>query len=62
MPSAAPFDEHKRVFISYATSDGADLAARFRERLEKSDPLLPIWHDIVALRGGDSWRNEILRH
>ena len=61
MASPTSSEEHRRVFISYASSDGAELAARFRRRLERADPLLPIWQDIVALRGGDSWRNEIFR-
>ena len=61
MANPTPSEERKRVFISYATSDGGELAARFRRRLESADPLLPVWQDIVALRGGDSWRNEIFR-
>ncbi|MBI4910160.1 MAG: TIR domain-containing protein [Acidobacteria bacterium] len=54
-------DGRKRVFISYAVRDGADFARQFRHRLHTADPMLPVWQDIVALRGGDTWRNAIFR-
>ena len=56
-----PPEERKRVFISYATSDGKDFATRLRQRLQDADPLLPIWQDEIALHSGDKWRVEIYR-
>ena len=37
-----PFDAPPRAFISYARSDGAELAASLRERLERELSLIHI--------------------
>jgi WD40 repeat protein len=41
------------VFISYALSDGAEIAAALRQRLNAQGILL--WQDLVALEGGRDW-------
>jgi WD40 repeat protein len=41
------------VFVSYNWSDGADLAASIRTRLEREG--IPLWQDRVALEGGRDW-------
>jgi hypothetical protein len=55
-----------RIFISYATADGAKAAAELRAELEASDPkLYSVWQDIVRLRGGRDWWSQIeaaIRH
>ena len=47
------------VFISYARSDGRDLALRLRDDLVARG--VPVWLDQDAIRGGASWTNEIER-
>lgn len=41
------------VFISYAHSDGAEFAARLRERLGQEG--VPLWQDRVGMEGGRDW-------
>ena len=41
------------VFISYARSDGAMIAAKLRERLETEK--IPLWQDLVSEVGGRDW-------
>lgn len=42
-----------RVFISYARSDGEQLARRLRQRLEAE--AIPVWQDRVKMVGGRDW-------
>ncbi len=46
-----------RIFISYSRKDGADFAAKLRERLEEAG--FSIWQDLVALQGGSDWWSQI---
>ena len=43
-----------RIFVSYARSDGADLARQIQRRLEQ-DHGLPVWRDLAGLEGTDAW-------
>jgi len=42
-----------RVFISYARSDGEDLARKLRQQLEQEG--IPVWQDRVKMVGGRDW-------
>jgi WD40 repeat protein len=42
-----------RVFISYARSDGEELARELAQRLERED--IPIWQDRLKMEGGRDW-------
>lgn len=46
-----------RIFISYATKDGADAASKLRRDLETHG--FSIWEDIVALQGDADWWSQI---
>ncbi len=46
-----------RIFISYATRDGAEAAAKLRLDLEAQG--FSIWQDIVALQGNTDWWSQI---
>lgn len=46
-----------RIFISYATKDGAAFAAKLRLDLEAQG--FSIWQDIVALQGNADWWSQI---
>ncbi|MDG4560682.1 MAG: NB-ARC domain-containing protein [Candidatus Competibacter sp.] len=46
-----------RIFISYATKDGAGFAAKLRRDLEALG--FSIWQDIVALHGNADWWSQI---
>ena len=40
------------VFISYARSDGSNYALWLRRRLQKENPDIPRWQDLISERGG----------
>lgn len=46
-----------RIFISYASSDGAEAAAELRSALESYG--FSIWQDVVALDGSADWWSQI---
>jgi TIR domain len=46
-----------RIFISYASKDGAVFAAELRRDLEAKG--FTIWQDLVALEGGLDWWSQI---
>ncbi len=52
-----PFTPAPRVFISYARSDGADLATSLRERL--IDEEITLWLDRAQMVGGVGWWRQI---
>lgn len=43
------------VFISYCRSDGTNVAANLRKRLNQEHREIPLWQDIVSERGGRDW-------
>ena len=47
--SAAP-----RIFVSYARSDGKEIAAELRRRLQDEHGF-PLWQDLADLEGGKDW-------
>jgi tetratricopeptide (TPR) repeat protein len=48
---------HKHVFISYARSDGAEMAERlFRDLINKS---INVWYDQYSIAPGEDWDREI---
>ena len=47
-----PFDAPARAFISYARSDGADIAASLRTRLTQEHPEITLWLDRAQMIGG----------
>lgn len=51
-------DENRfqQVFLSYATED-RDLADNLRKRLLAEN--IDLWHDIISMRGGDDWWQQI---
>ncbi len=50
--------ETPRVFLSYARSDGEDLARALRERLEAEG--IPLWQDRIGMEGGQNWWSQIV--
>jgi hypothetical protein len=44
-----------KVFISYARSDGEQLATALRKQLEETEPELTLWQDRARLEGGKDW-------
>src|SRR3954466_14730752 len=54
MPLDATFP---RVFVSYARSDGAAIAADLRERIAAEG--VSLWQDLVAMEGGRDWWRQI---
>lgn len=54
-----PFDTAPRVFISYARTDGAEIAASLRERLEREHPEITLWFDRAQMLGGIGWWKQI---
>ena len=54
-----PFEAPPRVFISYARSDGAGLAASLRSRLEREHPEITLWLDRAQMLGGIGWWKQI---
>lgn len=53
------FDTAPRVFISYARTDGAEIAASLRERLERENPEITLWFDREQMLGGIGWWKQI---
>ena len=51
--------EERRIFISYARNDGADLAERLQMDLAANG--FEPWLDALNIAGGDSWTDEIER-
>ena len=47
---------HPRILISYARSDGKDIAAELRHQLEKK---FAIWQDLADMEGGKDWWRQI---
>jgi WD40 repeat protein len=54
-----PFEAPPRVFISYARSDGTELASTLRERLEREHPDITLWLDRAQMMGGIGWWKQI---
>ena len=52
-----PRQLERRIFISYAHKDGAELATRLQQDLTKNG--FDAWLDIQRLHGGDVWTKEI---
>jgi WD40 repeat protein len=50
---------HRRVFISYARDDGANIARMLRARLEHEEPEITLWQDRTDLEGGIGWWRQI---
>ncbi len=46
-------DQPARVFVSYARSDGEQIAKHLGQRLEKEK--IPVWQDRVNMQGGRDW-------
>ncbi len=44
-----------RVFISYCRSDGTAFATALRQKLEKENPEIALWQDVISERGGRDW-------
>ena len=51
--SAAP-----RIFVSYARSDGKEIAAELRRRLQDEHGF-PLWQDLADMEGGRDWWQQI---
>jgi hypothetical protein len=47
----------KRIFLSYARSDGTQTAGSVRARLVEAG--LRVWQDLIALQGGRDWWSQI---
>ena len=47
------------AFISYARSDGEQLALQLRGRLEQEHPGITLWHDRAEMMGGVGWWKQI---
>jgi hypothetical protein len=47
----------KRIFVSYARSDGTQTAGSVRARLVEAG--LRVWQDLIALQGGRDWWSQI---
>ena len=54
-----PFDAPPRAFISYARSDGADIATFLRNRLTQDHPEITLWLDRAQMIGGVGWWKQI---
>ncbi len=54
-----PFASPPRAFISYARSDGTDLATSLRARLERVHPEITLWLDRAQMVGGIGWWKQI---
>ena len=54
-----PFETLPRIFISYARTDGAEIAASLRERLEGEYPEISLWFDRAQMLGGIGWWKQI---
>lgn len=54
-----PFKSPPRAFISYARSDGAELASSLREKLEREYPEITLWLDRAQMLGGIGWWKQI---
>ena len=54
-----PFDAPPRTFISYARSDGADIAESIRARLTQQHPEITLWLDRAQMVGGVGWWKQI---
>jgi WD40 repeat protein len=48
-----------RVFISYARSDGEEVASALRDRLRRTEPEISVWQDRTHLEAGVGWWNQI---
>lgn len=58
MPSADTLSRRAEVFVSYARSDGAEIARALRQRLEAEG--IPLWQDITSIEGGRDWWQQIV--
>jgi TIR domain/NB-ARC domain len=47
-----------RIFVSYARSDGKEIAAVLRRRLTDEHGF-PLWHDLADMEGGRDWWQQI---
>lgn len=54
-----PFDTASRVFISYARSDGEEIAGSLRARLEQDHPQITLWLDRARMVAGVGWWKQI---
>ena len=54
-----PFRSPPRAFISYARSDGADIAADLHARLEREHAEITLWLDRTQMIGGIGWWKQI---
>ena len=54
-----PFDTSPRAFISYARSDGEEIARSLRSRLEQEHPQITLWLDRARMIGGLGWWKQI---
>jgi hypothetical protein len=50
-----PLPTERRVFISYARSDGSEHAVRLRRRLQKEHPEIVLFQDVISLHSGKDW-------
>jgi WD40 repeat protein len=53
------FNTTSRVFISYARSDGEEIARSLRTRLEEEHPEITLWLDRAKMIGGVGWWKQI---
>ena len=54
----APRREAPSIFVSYARSDGKDLAGQIRRRLA-NDHGFSLWQDLADMEGGKDWWRQI---
>jgi predicted ATPase len=47
-----------RIFVSYARSDGKEIAAKLRRRLQDEHGF-PLWQDLADMEGGKDWWQQI---
>ncbi len=61
-PANLPTQEHwhQKAFASYASEDRDDVLARV-QGIEKAAPFMKVFLDVLSLRSGASWEEEILR-
>ena len=50
----APAPAAPRIFVSYARSDGKEIAAELRRRLQDEHGF-PLWQDLADMEGGKDW-------
>jgi WD40 repeat protein len=54
-----PFETVPRVFLSYARSDGEQIARELRTRLERDHPEITLWLDRAQMVAGLGWWKQI---